>query len=79
MRLIIFGIILLSLSVRNPLVCIRVFKTKFHSDDSIERHKAWLVVKRYTQVEGLDYHDTFAPIAKLITVRCVLAIGVAHH
>lgn len=35
------------------------------------------MTKGYTQIEGIDYHDTFALMAKLATVRCILAIVAA--
>jgi hypothetical protein len=52
--------------------CRWIYKIKHHSDGTIERHKAWLVAKGYTQLEGIDFHDTFSPTTKMITVRCLL-------
>jgi len=51
-----------------------VFSIKLRSDGSLDRYKARLVALGNRQEYGIDYEETFAPIAKMTTIRIILAI-----
>ena len=55
--------------------CKWVFKKKTNVDGNVQIHKARLVVKGYGQVQGIDYDETYSPVAMLKSVRIVLAIA----
>lgn len=64
---------------KKAIGCKWVFKRKLHADGSVERYKAWLVSKGFTQTERLDYLDTFSPFVKISTIGVFMAIVVAQH
>jgi hypothetical protein len=54
-----------------------VFKNKQGEDGEVVRNKAHLVTQGYSQVEGLDFGETFAPVARLGAIRILLAFVVS--
>jgi hypothetical protein len=56
-----------------------VFRNKHNEDGLVVRNKARLVAQGYTQVEGLDFGDTYTPVARLEAIRILLAYACAHN
>lgn len=64
---------------KTPIGCKWVYKIKRKSDGTVDRHKARLEEKGYTQQFGTDYNVTFSLISKITTIRLLLALAAKNN
>lgn len=62
-------------SDKNVIGCRWVFKTKYKPDGTVDKRKARLVAKGFSQLYGIDYFETFAPVAEISSIRLLYAIA----
>lgn len=63
-----------------PVIGVKwVYKTKLNLDGSVQKNKARLVAKGYAQKPGIDYNETFAPMARLDTIRTLIALAAKNN
>ena len=55
-----------------------VWKVKYKADGSLEKFKAKLVAEGYSQIEGFDVQETFAPTTRMTTIRMVIALAASR-
>ncbi|KAI5346234.1 hypothetical protein L3X38_014113 [Prunus dulcis] len=59
-----------------PVIGVKwVYKVKLNLDGTVQKNKARLVAKGYSQKPGIDYNETFAPVARLDTIRTLIALA----
>ncbi|CAL2225181.1 unnamed protein product [Prunus armeniaca] len=59
-----------------PVIGVKwIYKTKLNLDGTVQKNKARLVAKGYSQKPGIDFNETFAPVARLDTIRTLVALA----
>ena len=51
-----------------------IYKIKHAADESIEKHKARFVARGFSQKEGIDYKETFSPVARYTSIRTIISL-----
>jgi len=55
-----------------------VYKIKYNADGTVDRYKGRLVVLANNPVEGVDFNESFTPVACMVTMRCILTIAISE-
>src|SRR5487761_336488 len=63
---------------KNIVGCKWVFRLKRKADGSVDKYKACLVTRGFTQIYGVDFYNTYSPVARLASFRVILAVA-AHN
>jgi hypothetical protein len=64
---------------KKAIGCKWVYKVKHNVDGFVCKYKTRLVTKGYAQIYGIDYEDTYSPIAKMTTIRAIITMALAKE
>ena len=64
---------------KKAIGCKWVYKIKHNADGLVSRYKARLVAKGYAQTYGIDFEETFSPVAKMAIVRAIISLAASKH